>query len=372
MRVDPIGLYVHIPFCLKKCNYCDFCSFASLSYAHRDAYLCALCREIERRSDLSQRVDTVFFGGGTPSLLSPDEFEKVNETLHKSFQIDDDAEFTVECNPKTLTKEKLDAMRRGGVNRISIGVQSASDGELAALGRVHTYDDFCRSFDLTVASGFSHVSVDLMYGIPGQTPDSFRRTLGAILSLPVEHVSTYGLILEEGTPFGDHPERLSLPGEEEELSMYRDACDTLCRAGFEHYEISNFARPGARCRHNLHYWNNDRYFGFGVSAYSFDGRSRFGSGRDLDAYISGQDIPDSDVLSPADLAFEYGMLSLRTSDGLSFARYRAFGGTDFLTAERRAKLSEYASRGLVLLRPDGFSLTEDGFYVSNTLMSELL
>ena len=218
----PLGIYIHVPFCLKKCLYCDFCSYVGADDTLRGRYVDALCRHISQYRELcsDREVDTVYFGGGTPTLLSPDQFAKVFSALHESFTVSPDAEMTVECNPATADLEKLRALRRLGVNRLSIGVQSANDGELASLGRVHSFADARAVFSDAREAGFDNVSVDVMFGIPHQTRESFGRSLEEILSLSPDHVSAYGLILEEGTPFYANSENLVLPDEDTEYNMY--------------------------------------------------------------------------------------------------------------------------------------------------------
>ncbi|HBJ18294.1 MAG TPA: coproporphyrinogen III oxidase, partial [Clostridiales bacterium] len=289
MNPDTLGLYVHIPFCKKKCNYCDFCSFAGLDAAARAGYLRALAEEISSYGgEEHPPVDTVFLGGGTPSLLTPVEITDLFAALRKTFRILPDAEITAEANPGTLDREKVDAFRRAGVNRLSIGLQSVHESELRTLGRIHSYGEFLDAYRLAKAGGIENIGVDLMYAFPGQTPASFHETLDAVTALAPSHISAYGLIVEDGTPFGERRETLILPDEDEELAMYDDACRTLAAAGYRHYEVSNYALPGRECRHNLRYWHEEEYIGFGVAAHSYYRGVRFANSRDLSAYSEGK------------------------------------------------------------------------------------
>lgn len=372
MTTDTLGIYVHIPFCLKKCAYCDFCSFPDISPAARRAYLYALCREMEAYRDIQIPVDTVFMGGGTPSLLTPDEFDFVNNTLHNVFRIEPDAEYTMEVNPKTLTKEKVRAYLRGGVNRMNIGMQSANDGECRALGRIHTYEDFLLCWQLCREEGVPRLGTDIMYAIPTQTPASFRETLRRVCDLCAQHISAYSLIVEDGTPFGERRDTLILPGEDEEMRMYEDLCTAMRFAGYRHYEISNYARPGEQCRHNLRYWQQQEYLGFGVAAHSFFRGERFANDRDFPAYVRAEHRQSRQLLTKDEEAYEMVMLALRLADGLDLRAYERRFSTPFLTGDRRATADRCVRGGLATLTSERFCLTERGFYVSNAILTELL
>lgn len=371
MRAKAVGLYVHIPFCVKKCRYCDFASFRVTEPSVRAEYIAALCREIDSYSGLCLDVSTVFFGGGTPSLLTPREFSKIVSHIKRAFNILPDAEFTLEANPGTLTEEKLLAYIAAGVNRVSLGLQSIHENELKMLGRIHSYQDFLNCYDLVKKCGVNNVNVDLMYGIPEQTKESFKETLDAVIALNPTHISAYGLIIEEGTPFFLERDALPLPSESSECDMYYLAADTLRDAGYLHYEISNYAKPSFTCRHNLTYWQDKEYIGVGLAAYSyFEGR-RFGNTRDMREYISGKCIVDDTELTLDDEAFEFAMLALRLFDGFSLSEYKERFGVDFL--DKRADIIKRLSTPGYLLVDDGrIKLTERGFYVSNSILRELL
>lgn len=340
----------------------------------RAGYLRALSEEIfSYGGEEHPPVDTVFLGGGTPSLLTPDEIDDLFAALRKVFRILPDAEITAEANPGTLDREKIDAFRRAGVNRLSIGLQSVHESELRTLGRIHTYADFLDAYRLARAGGIENIGVDLMYAFPGQTPASFHETLDTVTALEPSHISAYGLIVEDGTPFGERRAALTLPDEDEELAMYDDACRTLAAAGYRHYEVSNYALPGRECRHNLRYWHEEEYIGFGVAAHSYYRGVRFANSRDFVAYSEGKckQYRTKEKIDKENEAEEYIMLALRTSEGIDLSLYekRFFGS--FL-AGREKSIRRFATAGLARLSDTHFSLTERGFYVGNTLTAELL
>ena len=283
MKADKIGLYVHIPFCKSKCKYCDFCSFTD---ADKESYLDALIRDIDSYKGCQIEVNSVFFGGGTPSLLSGEQMEKLFFHLRNSFDVSCDSEITLEANPKTLTSENLEAYIRSGINRISLGLQSIHENELKKLGRIHNFSEFLETYNMVRNNGVNNLNVDLMYGIPEQTKESFEKTLSEIIKLSPEHISVYGLILEEGTPLYAHSQQLSLPTEDEECDMYYLASKMLSDNGYTHYEVSNYCKDGHACRHNLKYWRDEEYIGVGLSAYSYFGRKRFGKTRDMSLYLN--------------------------------------------------------------------------------------
>ena len=374
MTTKPIGLYVHIPFCVRKCNYCDFCSYPTsrLEAGAEESYVDALIEEIssyKREEPIS--VDTVFFGGGTPSLLSVRSFEKILFAIRQDFAIDRDAEITIEANPGTLTEEKLRVYKSSGVNRLSIGLQSIHENELKKLGRIHNYSDFLEGYALARKVGFENISVDLMYGIPEQTVESFEKTLDEVMALSPEHISAYGLIVEEGTPFCDNQESLALPDEDTECDMYELACKKLRSAGYSHYEISNYARQNRESRHNLHYWHSDEYIGVGVSAHSYFEGCRFSNSRDFAKYVASFKSVASVQSSSSDTAFEYAMLAFRLSEGLSLAEYEARFLHSF-TEGKEEKIRRYISLGYMTQNGDRLALTERGLYVSLAILSDLL
>lgn len=372
MRAEPIGLYVHIPFCKSKCSYCDFCSFPEKTVARREEYVAALCREISSYKKMNISVDSVFFGGGTPSLLTAEELSRISDTITSSFDILPDTEFTIESNPKTLTRDKLTAFRTSGVNRISLGLQSIHENEMKLLGRIHNFDDFLFSYEMVKNSGISNINVDLMYGIPSQTIESFGKTLEAVASLAPPHLSLYGLILEEGTPLYNNRENYAFPTEDEECDMYYLARDILADYGYRHYEISNYAKEGFECRHNLKYWHAEEYIGVGLSAYSYFGGKRFGNTKSFDEYFCDDSVKyDCETIDVDTQAYEYAMLRLRLSEGFSLDDYKSRFSIDFCEG-REEKIEKLVSLGYLARKDGRISLTDSGMYVSNTILTELL
>lgn len=367
-----VGLYVHIPFCVSKCNYCDFCSFPEKNFASKDEYIQAIVSEIRSYDGKSITVDTIFFGGGTPSVLTPSEFSEIVDAIFTTFSVSPDVEFTIEANPKTLTREKLLSYKALGVNRISIGMQSTHNNELKKLGRIHNYDDFLETVQLVREVGIDNINADVMYGIPEQTKESFNKTLDRVVALKLPHISVYGLILEEGTPFFDKKDSLVLPSDDEECDMYYLTSEILGKNGYNHYEISNYCLKGYECRHNIKYWRCDDYIGVGLSAYSLYNGRRFGNTRDYKGYVDQKDALQYDeLLNTADEAYEYVMLGLRLKEGISLSDYKKRFGVDFLEGRKDALL-EMSNLGLVNLSGDRLSLTERGFYVSNSILIKLL
>ena len=372
MTTDPIGLYVHIPFCVRKCNYCDFCSVPDNTDL-RERYVDALITEIESHKTSPRiKIDTVFFGGGTPSLLSAEQFGSIVKAIKRSFYLCDDYEFTVEVNPGTANGTIFRAFKEHGVNRISIGFQSMHDNEQKILGRIHNYDDFYDTMELARSLGFDNINVDVMYGIPEQTPASFKNSLLAVTDLSPEHISCYGLIVEDGTPFGDRRDELDLPDEDLEVEMYQLACELLRKKGYEHYEISNYARRGKQCRHNLKYWRDEDYIGVGLAAHSYYKGERLYNTDSFDEYLPCDRAKYQYAeRRPGKDAFEYIMLALRLSEGLSLIKYEGIFGESFLKGRERI-LARYAELGLIDISKATVRLTEKGFYLSNTIISDLV
>ena len=300
--MQELELYLHIPFCVQKCAYCDFLS-APAGDAAKEEYVDALKQEIKRYRKMarSYRVSSVFVGGGTPSILSCGQILEIFKTLRQVFAIQSDAEITIEANPGTVTKEKLAAWKQAGINRISFGLQSVKNEELKMLGRIHTYEEFRESYDLARQAGFENLNVDLISAIPGQSVQSWEETLRTVAELGPEHISAYSLIIEEGTKFYQwyregkqsegHP---ALPDEEVERTMYEQTQEILNEYGFHRYEISNYAKEGKECRHNLGYWNRTQYLGIGLGASSLIADTRYHLCTDLTSYIerieSGEDL----------------------------------------------------------------------------------
>lgn len=371
MTNKSLGLYVHIPFCKRKCSYCDFCSGAGYTQAERHAYIERLVEEIKGyKSKPKKKLTSIFFGGGTPSLLTGKEFEKITRSIKENFEISEDFEFTVEANPGTLDREGLLEYKRLGVNRLSIGLQSIHENELKILGRIHNYEDFVTVFRMAREVGFDNINVDLMYSIPEQNSESLKKTLDAVLSLSPEHISAYSLILEEGTPLYENRGSYSFPDDDVDAQNYDLICRTLSQNGYLHYEISNYARNGRESRHNLIYWRAKEYIGVGVSAHSYYGGVRYSNSSSFNDYLNGVS-GDKRPLSARERAYEYVMLGLRLGTGISLSKYKEKFGEDFLLG-REEIIGRLRENGLLDMREDRIFLTEKGLYVSNAVLVELL
>ena len=371
----PLGLYFHVPFCRSKCTYCDFYSYIARPEAHH-RYVDALVRTAEKLRPLAEecRVDTVYFGGGTPSVLDAAEFGRVMGAA-RAFALADDAEVTAEANPAPLDPSLLRAWRGVGVNRVSIGMQSAVDGELKLIGRRHKNADLADAVRAARDAGIENISLDLMLGLPGQTAESAKISLETALSLRPMHLSVYCLKLEEGTALARMVEsgRVSLPDDEAVADLYLACAARLAAEGFEHYEISNFALPGCRSRHNMRYWQRSEYLGIGAAAHSFFGGTRRYFPADTAAFL---DLADGSGIGwetddPADPIEETLILALRTADGLDLAAFSALAGKT--TAEKIGKsLEMFTKSGHARRTAQGYALTAEGWLVSNAILSDLL
>ena len=376
--METLGLYLHIPFCLGKCRYCDFYSGA-FGESVRKEYVSALCRHLAALAPRAAgyAVDTVYFGGGTPSLLEGIDFLRILDTVRGYFALVPHAEITAEANPATIDEKKATELLAAGVNRLSIGAQSLAENELRALGRRHTKSDFLHTVRGVIAAGFTNVSADLMFGIPEQTPKSFRETLEGMLALKLPHLSVYGLRVEEGTPFYNERDRLPLPDEDSEAEIWQAAVETLTAAGYRHYEISNFALPGFESRHNLRYWLRSPYLGFGPGAHSFLENVRAETPRDLTAYLAAiragnwaSLYQNAHRVGGKEEIDEYVMLRMRLDTGVDEADLaRRFGTT---MEKEYGDFSRLVSAGLVTRRNGHIAFTERGFRVSNAILSDWL
>ena len=366
------GLYLHIPFCKAKCAYCDFYSLAH-SEEKMDAYAAALTRHITEVAPQMQnhRVDTVYFGGGTPSYLGTKRLVKILKTILKKYKVDKQAEITLEANPDSAGDWRaLRALRRAGFNRISLGMQSACDEELKAIGRVHTAEQVGQAVEAARKAKIKNLSLDLIYGLPGQTQERWMENLAAAVALNPEHLSCYGLKVEEGTPLFAVKDTADLPGDEEQADMYLQTVEFLKQYGYAQYEISNFAKPGYASRHNLKYWMLEEYAGFGPGAYSDFGGVRYGYTRDLDGYIAGRlDLAESERISPQEREMEYIMLRLRTARGIDIREFENRFRQRFTPLA--AILESCAAHGLARQTETGWCLTPRGFLVSNRIIGDL-
>lgn len=362
-----LGLYIHIPFCASKCRYCDFCSFPHPKHERVKNYISRISEEIEEygRDYSEYTVNTVYFGGGTPTLLGADDLCGLLKTVKSAFCVTDDAEISVECNPATADAEYFKKIRLGGFNRLSIGVQSMNDAELRLLGRLHKAADAKRAVSDARVAGFDNVSVDVMYGIPDQTAESLKKTLEEIIELSPEHVSLYGLKIEDGTHFAKHRDELRLPDEDEEYDMYMSSTKLLASEGYEKYEISNFAKHGRYSRHNLKYWQREDYLGIGLAAHSCIGNKRFSAVCDIEKYLDGESVGGVEEVSAHDVLCEKIMLGMRLGRGLDF-------GSLCGAEEYESRLSKYIPSGHVTRRGNSLAFSDEGMYISNYILSEIL
>ncbi len=407
MAKKELELYIHIPFCMKKCNYCDFLSFTADEDTQR-RYIEALNREIAfyGKHCKDYVLSTVYIGGGTPSWLGEEEIAAVMETVYAAFSVKEDAEISLECNPGTVTARKLSVYRQSGINRLSIGLQSTDNRELKLLGRVHTFEQFLKTYELAREAGFANINVDLMNSLPGQTTDSFLATLQKVCRLRPEHVSAYSLIIEKGTPFYDlykfdavkqaaGMQTDALPTEEEVCAMTKMTERVLAEHGYVHYEVSNFALPGYACRHNIGYWKRAEYLGVGLGAASLLSNIRYTNTGELYAYLEGaahlrpglwenpKEDGQTEELSAANLHVsveridrrgqmeEFMFLGLRMMDGISRQEFEECFGVpiEAVYQETMARLQE---EGLLIKRAGRIYLSERGQEVSNYALAQFL
>ncbi len=373
-----LSLYIHIPFCVRKCGYCGFYS-TQYSPGSADEFISGIKHEAASyRNDFSNRLFTnIYVGGGTPTVLSPGQFDRIVKIIREHFSIADDAEFTVEANPNTVTSEKLSRLLKHGVNRLSLGVQSFSDDALQTLGRLHTAEQAADAFRLARCAGFGNIGVDLIYGIPGQTADHWEETVDAAIALKPEHVSAYGLSFDEGSRFKKEAEagRITLSDEDLVAAQYENAVWKLNNAGYGRYEISNFSLPGFECRHNVNYWERGEYLGLGPGAWSFISERRYSNIADTTEYsrrLSNDRtaVDAHENIGPASAARETVLLRLRTMKGLDLRGFEREYGPDFLLQlERNAVLLR--ERGLLRVANGRMALTDRGILLSDEVLARL-
>lgn len=374
---EKLGIYIHIPFCRSKCDYCDFYSLAGQE-GRMDDYQKALITHMKETAPQTRgwQIDTVYFGGGTPSFYGEKRLRELLRLIAKRFDLAKDAEITVECNPDSVDLKMLQTLRRAGVNRLSLGVQSACDQELQSLHRPHTFAQAVEAVTAARAAKFQNISLDLIYGLPGQTMEGWQNTVEQVLALKPEHLSCYGLKVESGTPLDYRVSRgEQLPDDDAQADMYLWTVDRLAQDGYRQYEISNFARSGFQSRHNLKYWMGHPYIGFGPGAHSDFGGRRYSFIRDLEGYISGvlgggAVIDASDLIPSRERGSEYLMLRLRTTRGIEEWEYRREFFLNFDPIEQ--KLEEYERQGWAERHDRRWNLTPKGFLVSNQLIGDLL
>lgn len=379
-------LYIHIPFCVKKCDYCDFLSFAADEQTQK-SYVAALQKELAfyGAKYKDRRITTIFIGGGTPSWLKEDYMQAIMETVYYYFSVEQDAEITIECNPGTITENKFEVYRRIGINRLSIGLQSVHNEELKILGRIHTFEQFLKTYDMARKHGFSNINIDLMSSLPGQTPEIFCDSLYQVLKLKPEHISAYSLIIEKGTPFYElyrfdavkqaaGMQTESLPTEEEEYQTTKMTQHILKEAGYHWYEISNFAKPGYECRHNIGYWKRVDYLGVGLGASSLIDNVRYSNTRDLYTYLS---VPADSLHETAEQITrneqmeEFMFLGLRMRDGFYRDEFtQAFGIP--IEAVYGDALNHLQQEELLLKREGRIYLTDKGMDLNNYVVAQFM
>ena len=375
--MERLSLYIHIPFCVKKCEYCDFYSLCDLSL--REKYVNALIAQIKdfRSEAKNKLVDTIYFGGGTPSLLSGDAMLRIMKTIRSVFRVAEEAEISMEANPGTLNPEKLSAYREAGINRLSLGLQSADSEELKRLGRIHTREEFESSFLLARLEGFQNINVDIMYALPNQTEQTLSDTLDYVIALDPDHISFYGLKIEPETPFGrDETIEDALPVEDTQADMYLNSVEKLENAGFLQYEISNFSKPGFECLHNLKNWKCRDYLGFGPAAHSFFDGKRFSYKKNIDAFIADplkrdQLYDEYEELTYGDVAWQFVMLGFRLRLGIDVLEYEERFGDDF-DARYLEKMAPFIDKQYILKTKNGYRLSRRGLLISNYILSEIL
>ena len=371
-------LYLHMPFCVRKCAYCDFLSFPT-DQETQNLYTRRLREDIDamgkKYGDIP--VDTIFIGGGTPSVPDSALIVGIMEHVRKAFHVAEGAEISMEANPGTVTREKLTDYRRAGINRLSFGLQSANDRELKLLGRIHTWAEFLESFHLARECGFTNINIDLMSALPGQTRESWKDTLKRVTDLNPEHISAYSLIIEEGTPFGEkygsEEGRKLLPDEDSEREMYHETKRFLRECGYERYEISNYAKPGRECRHNIGYWTGVPYLGLGLGASSYMNGSRFAVSSDMQQYLEEKPGTFTDVekLTKKDMEEEFFYVGLRMVSGVSLTEFKERFGVS--AQEVYPGLMEtFVEEKAAEFQGDRFVLTDYGLDVSNYIMAQFL
>lgn len=370
-----LELYLHIPFCIRKCEYCDFLS-GPVDEKSRRVYLDAMLRELAAVGPQVKEYEviSVYIGGGTPSLLPGDWMEELMEVVRDTYCLKKDAEISMEANPGTLTAINLAGYHRAGINRLSLGCQSTDDTELKLLGRIHTWAQFQESFQMAREAGFANLNVDLMSGLPGQNLTSWEKSLEVIAGMEPEHISAYSLIIEEGTPFAE--KKPELPDEEEERQMYERTWEILQSYGYHQYEISNYAKKGKECRHNLGYWTRKEYLGFGVGSASLFQNQRFTNLRDMRVYGAFNGNPESirrdrETLTVGDQMGETMILGLRLLCGVSRNEFRKNFGRS-VEEVYGPVLEKYSRMGLLKIEGDRIALTRAGISVSNPIMADFL
>ena len=377
----PLGIYVHIPFCKSKCSYCNFCSYTNVSQNVMESYVNALLLQAEDFAVQCKNhyVNSIFIGGGTPTVLKPKQLIRIIDCITKLYKIDRTMEITVEVNPATVTVDDLKKLFNAGVNRLSIGMQSAINSELREIGRIHTYEEFEKTYNAARYVGFDNINVDVMYGIPGQTRESFSKTLDKLIALEPDHVSLYALKIEEGTPLHKLQSKYVFPSEDDQYEMYMEAVKKLKKSYIYPYEISNFSRNGCESAHNLKYWFSEEYVGLGVAAHSYLNGERFGATKNLKTYIYAmtyvkKKIPiyvSYEEIGEREAAKEYFLLNMRLYQGIDIKDFAREFGMD-VAKTYLTPLEKYVEDGYVTVSKGIYAFTEKGMLVSSYIKTEVL
>lgn len=374
-----LGLYIHVPFCAQKCYYCDFNSY-KINSNQKKEYLINIEREMKFYKDefKDKCFDTVFFGGGTPSILTVDELQELVNNINENFNIKKDAEITIECNPGTINREKLEAMKKMGINRLSIGLQATQNYHLKSIGRIHTYEEFEKNYYDALDIGFENINIDLMYALPNQKTQEWKDTLDKIIKLNPSHISAYSLILEEGTKLYDmyQNKEFELLDEDTDINMYNYTIDTLKRHGYSQYEISNYSKENLECKHNIIYWKCDNYLGLGPGASGFIGDTRYSNIEDICEYNKCimqniRPVSEEMELTKKDKIEEFIFMGLRMNEGINVDIFKERFDTDFYDIYQEV-MDKLIKRELVRFDGKNISLTQKGREISNSVFIEFL
>lgn len=375
-----LGLYIHVPFCAQKCNYCDFNSYKIEEKNQKTDYLISIRKEMElyKEEFKNKEFTSVFLGGGTPSILTPEELTTLMENIYSNFNIGKDAEITMECNPGTLDKAKLKAIKSLGINRLSMGLQVTQDHHLKYIGRIHTYEQFEKNYKDAIEVGINNINVDLMYSLPNQSFDEWKETLNKIINLNPSHISAYSLILEEGTKFYDMylNKEFELNDEEVDINIYNYTIDTLCKNGYHQYEISNYSKEGYECKHNIVYWQCDNYLGLGPGASGYINNYRYSNICDIKGYnkcleYDKRPIEEKNILSKKDEMEEFIFMGLRMNKGINLDEFYKRFNIDFKHRYNDI-LGKLKNLNLIIEQNNNIILTQRGREISNTVFVEFI
>lgn len=375
-----LGLYIHVPFCAQKCNYCDFNSYKIEEKNQKKEYLISIKKEMElyKEDFKNKEFTSIFLGGGTPSILNSEELTILVNSIYENFNINKDAEITMECNPGTLNKEKLETIKSLGINRLSMGLQVTQNHHLKYIGRIHTYEQFEKNYKDAIDIGINNINVDLMYSLPNQSFDEWKETLDKIIKLNPPHISAYSLILEEGTKFYDMymNKEFELNDEETDINIYKYTIDTLSKNGYHQYEISNYAKEGYECKHNIVYWKCEKYLGLGPGASGYIENYRYSNICDVEEYNkclhnNKKPIEDKNILSKKDEMEEFIFMGLRMNEGINLDRFYEKFGVNFKQKHNNI-LDKLKNLNLIIEQNNNIMLTQKGKEISNTVFIEFI